>query len=316
VQTVGSSGAIKISKATTTMSNVLITGCSSGFGLLTAQTFARRGDQVFATVRDLSTAGALREVRDAEELPISILQLDVRDAASVHSAVSATLDSGPIDVLVNNAGYAFRAAVEEMDDDELLQQFDTNVFGIVRLVRAVAPAMRAHGSGVIVNVSSIVSSAALPFSGAYSASKAAVNLMTESLHYELAPFGVRVAVVEPGPYPTTRFLPNSVAGRNATASSPYADVRASYQSTLSRIVASGPADPQEVADAIYEAVYGDIPRFRYVVGRSAQQIAEKRQSSDFEDFERFLRSMLDWWVGARDASSRAAALPGVRGGGV
>ena len=192
------------------MSNVLITGCSSGFGLLTAQTFARRGDQVFATVRDVSTAGALRQVRDAEKLPITILQLDVRDTASIHSAVSAALDGGPISVLVNNAGYAYRAAVEEIDDDELLQQFDINVFGIVRLVRAVAPAMRAQGSGTIVNVSSIVSAAALPFGGAYSASKAAVNLLSEALHYELAPFGVRVAVVEPGPYPTTRFLPNSV----------------------------------------------------------------------------------------------------------
>jgi NAD(P)-dependent dehydrogenase (short-subunit alcohol dehydrogenase family) len=161
------------------MSNVLITGCSSGFGLLTAQTFARRGDQVFATVRDLSTAGALREVRDAEELPISILQLDVRDAASVHSAVSAALDGGPIDVLVNNAGYSFLGAVEEIDDDELLQQFDTNVFGVVRLVRTVAPAMRTHGSGIIVNVSSIASSAALPFGGAYCASKAAVSLLSE-----------------------------------------------------------------------------------------------------------------------------------------
>jgi NAD(P)-dependent dehydrogenase (short-subunit alcohol dehydrogenase family) len=298
------------------MSNVLITGCSSGFGLLTAQTFARRGDQVFATVRDLSTVAALREIRDAEELPISILQLDVRDAASIHSAVSAALDGGPIHVLVNNAGYAFRAAVEEIDDDELLQQFDTNVFGIVRLVRAIAPAMRAHGCGVIVNVSSIVASAALPFAGAYSASKAAVSLLSEALHYELAPFGVRVAVVEPGPYPTTRFLPNSVLGRNATQTSPYADVRASYQPAISRLVASAPSDAQEVADAIYDAVYGDRPRLRYVVGRSAQQIAEKRQSSDFEEFERFLRSMLDWWVGARDASSPAATLPAGRGGGV
>ncbi len=291
------------------MSNVLITGCSSGFGLLTTETFARKGDQVFATVRDLSTAGALRHLRDAEELPISILQLDVRDSSSIHSAVTAALDDGPIDVLVNNAGYAYRAAVEETDDDELLQQFDTNVFGIVRLVRAVAPAMRAHGSGVIVNVSSIVSCAALPFSGAYSASKAAVNLMSESLHYELAPFGVRVAVVEPGPYPTTRFLPNSVAGRNATQLSPYADVRESYQPTLKRLMAGAASDPQEVADIIYEAVYADTPSFRYVVGRSAQRIAEARQSSAFEEFEHFIRSMLDWWVGARDASSAASTLP-------
>ena len=296
------------------MANVLITGCSSGFGLLTAQTFARRCDQVFATVRDLATAGALRQVRDAEELPISILQLDVRDAASIHSTVSAVLDNGSIDVLVNNAGYSLRGAVEEMDDDELLQQFDTNVFGVVRMVRAVAPAMRAHGSGVIVNVSSIASCAALPFGGAYCASKAAVNLLSESLHYELAPFGVRVTVVEPGPYVTTQFLANSVPGRNAGSASPYDDLRASYQPTLRRLIASGPADPQEVADAIYDAALGESPRFRYVVGGIARQLAQERQRGEFEEFEHHFRSMLDWWVGARDASLATATLPAGRGG--
>ncbi len=289
------------------MSNVLITGCSSGFGLLTAQTFARRGDQILATVRDLSTAGDLKSARDAEHLPISILQLDARDTASVHSAVGAALDSGPVDVLVNNAGYALRSAVEETDDDELLHQFDTNVFGIVRLVRAVAPAMRAHGSGTIVNVSSVVTSAPLPFGGAYSASKAAVNALSESLHYELAPFGVRVVLVEPGPYPTTRFLTNSVMGRNATPESPYADIRASYQPAVRRLLTSAPTDPQEVADAIYEAVYTDTPRFRYVVGAQAQHIASVRKSTDFEEFERFMRDALDWHVGARDTASPAAA---------
>jgi NAD(P)-dependent dehydrogenase (short-subunit alcohol dehydrogenase family) len=289
------------------MSNVLITGCSSGFGLLTAQTFARRGDQVFATVRDLSTAGDLRAVRDAENLPMSILQIDVRDTASVHSAVSAALDGGPIDILVNNAGYAFRAAIEEIDDDELLHQFDTNVFGIVRLVRAVAPAMRAHGSGTIVNVSSIVTSAPLPFGGAYSASKAAASALSESLHYELAPFGVRVVLVEPGPYATTRFLTNSVMGRNATPASPYADLRASYQPAVRRVTTSVRADPQEVADVIYEAVYTETPRFRYVVGETAEQLASARKRTDFEEFEQFLRDRLDWHVGARDGRPAPAA---------
>jgi len=281
------------------VSNVLITGCSSGFGLLTAQTFARRGDQVFATVRDLSTAGDLRGARDAENLPISILQLDVRDTASVHSAVSAALDSGPVDILVNNAGYALRSAVEETDDDELLHQFDTNVFGIVRLVRAVAPAMRAQRSGTIVNVSS----APLPFGGAYCSSKAAVNALSEVLHYELAPFGVRVLLIEPGAYPTTRFLANSVAGRNDTPASPYADVRASYQPAIRRLATAVPADPQEVADAIYDAVHGDNPAFRWVVGGLAQSITRVRQGADFEEFERFFRDALNWHVGARDAAS-------------
>ena len=288
------------------MSNVLITGCSSGFGLLTAQTFARRGDQVFATVRDLSTAGDLRATRDAERLPISILQLDVRDTASVHSAVSAALDNGPIDILVNNAGYALRSAVEETDDDELLHQFDTNVFGIVRLVRAVLPAMRAQRSGTIVNVSSIGALAPLPFGGAYFASKAAVNALSETLHYELAPFGVRLVLIEPGPYPTTQFLTNSVAGRNATPASPYADLVASYQPAVARLVMSGAADPQEVADAIFDAVYTDTPRFGYVVGAQAQQIADMRRRTTFAEFESFMRDALDWHVGThRDRPSPA-----------
>src|ERR1700694_5241947 len=121
------------------MSSVLITGCSSGFGLLTALTFARRGDTVFATVRDLSTAAALKAARDAESLPISILELDVCNTASIQPAVSAVLDAGPIDVVINNAGFALRCAIEEVDEEELLRQFDNNVFGTIRVIQAVAP---------------------------------------------------------------------------------------------------------------------------------------------------------------------------------
>lgn len=292
------------------MSNVLITGSSSGFGLLTAQTFARRGHCVFATVRDLSSATELRTARDAENLPISILQLDVRDAASVQSSVSAAVECGRIDVVVNNAGYALRASVEETDDDELLEQFDTNLFGLVRVVRAVAPVMRTQRSGVIVNVSSVVTWAPLPFGGAYTSSKAAVSALSESLHYELAPFGVRVVLVEPGPYPTTRFLTNTVAGRHSAHASPYEHLRASYRSAIARLIASEPADPQEVADTIYDAVYSNTPRFRYVVGATAQRIARVRQCSDFETFERYVRDILDWHAGAPDSAPHDAAPAG------
>jgi NAD(P)-dependent dehydrogenase (short-subunit alcohol dehydrogenase family) len=290
------------------MSNVLITGSSSGFGLLTAQTFARRGHSVFATVRDPATAEELRTARDEERLPITILQLDVRDAASVQSSVSAALECGPIDVVVNNAGYALRASVEEMDDDELLEQFDANLFGLVRVVRAVAPVMRTQRSGVIANVSSVVTWAPLPFAGAYTSSKAAVSALSESLHYELAPFGVRVVLVEPGPYPTTRFLTNSVTGRNSTPASAYSELRASFRPSLGRLVGSAPANPQEVADAIYDAVYGSTPRFRYVVGIGAQRIARMRQGSDFETFERYLREILDWHVGASNCTPGGAVV--------
>jgi NAD(P)-dependent dehydrogenase (short-subunit alcohol dehydrogenase family) len=167
--------------------------------------------------------------------------------------------------------------------------------------------MRARGSGTIVNVSSVVTWAPLPFSGPYTASKAALSALSETLHYELAPFGVRVVLVEPGPYPTTRFLSNMVAGRNATPASAYAALRASYQPAIARLVASEPADSQEVADTIYDAVFTESPRFRHVVGASAQRIVRMRQASEFEDFERFIRGALDWQVGARHES--ASAVP-------
>jgi NAD(P)-dependent dehydrogenase (short-subunit alcohol dehydrogenase family) len=287
------------------MSSVLVTGCSSGFGLLTALTFARRGDRVIATVRDPATAGALAAARDGEALPLTVLPLDVRDTASVRAAVGAALDGGAIDVLVNNAGFALRCAVEEVDDDELLAQFDTNLFGVVRLIRAVAPGMREQGSGTIVNVSSLVATAPQPFGGLYAASKAAVSALSEALHYELAPFGVRVVLVEPGSYPT-RFARNALHGRHSTSASAYDPVRRSYGAALTRLLATVPTpDPQEVADSIHRAVYAGTPRFRHVVGARAQQIAAARQTSDFEEFERFWRARLDW----PDPSGAASPTP-------
>jgi NAD(P)-dependent dehydrogenase (short-subunit alcohol dehydrogenase family) len=175
------------------MANVLVTGCSSGFGLLTAQKFARAGHRVFATVRDLTRAGDLEAARDAGDLPITILRLDVRDAASVRSAVGAALRTGPIDVLVNNAGYALAGPVEEVDEQELLAQFDTNVFGLVRVIQAVVPGMRARGTGTIVNVSSAGVYVTFPFSGVYVGSKAAIGALSEAISQRggVAPGGAR-----------------------------------------------------------------------------------------------------------------------------
>jgi NAD(P)-dependent dehydrogenase (short-subunit alcohol dehydrogenase family) len=167
--------------------------------------------------------------------------------------------------------------------------------------------MRAQRSGTIVNVSSIVASSHGPFGGLYSSSKAAVNGISEALYYELAPFGVRVVLVEPGAYPTTCFLSNAQPGRNATPASPYAELRHSMQEARSRALASERTDPQEVADAIYRAVYTDMPRFRYVVGGLAELIAKTRQSTDFEGYERFMRTRLNWHAGERLETKASAA---------
>lgn len=249
------------------MANVLITGCSSGFGLLTAQKFAREGHHVFATVRDLTRAGDLEEARDAEGLPITILPLDVRDAASIEAAVSTALRTGPIDVLVNNAGYALSGPLEEVEEDELVAQFDTNVFGLVRVLRAVVPGMRARRAGTIVNVSSGGVYFTPPFSGCYVGSKAAVGAISEALCQELRPFGVRGVLVEPGGF-ATRFSANMQHARRTTATSPYYEglqhvVAAIRQRTMA--ASDGARDPRHVAGAIYDAAMSQSRQFRYLV---------------------------------------------------
>jgi len=169
---------------------VLITGSNSGFGLLTALGFARAGHEVIATMRNPDRGGALRAAIAAETLPIEIRELDVSDADSVTRAIP---DPGELDVLVNNAGFEVQAAMELVDDELLARQLDTNVRGPMRVMRRVLPVWRERGAGVVVNVSSIAGVVAVPYGGAYAASKHALEAITEALHYELAPLGLRFA---------------------------------------------------------------------------------------------------------------------------
>jgi NAD(P)-dependent dehydrogenase (short-subunit alcohol dehydrogenase family) len=278
------------------MANVLITGCSSGFGLLTARQFARKGDTVFATMRDLAKARALEAARDAEKLDnIKILPLDVLDDASVTKAVAEASKAGPIDVLVNNAGWELRSPVEEASDDEVRRQFDTNVFGTLRLIRAVLPAMRERGSGTIVNLSSIAGIVAPPYGGFYAASKHAIEAISEALHYEVGPLGVRVIVIEPGGF-ATEFRNNIVHAGKFNERSPYWERAERFDAAVRGITAPGgqSGDPEDVAIAIYNAVHDTEAKLRYLVGNDAQMIAGVRKQLDFESFERAMRQTMNW----------------------
>ena len=185
------------------MAVVLITGCSSGFGLLSAVGFAKRGDRVFASMRDLTKAGALRDAAAQAGVEVEIVELDVSDDASVRRAVEQVIAAaGQIDVLVNNAGIGAVAAVEDFDDDEVLKVFDTNVFGVIRVVRAVLPHMRAKRSGRIVNVGSMAGVVPSQFRGIYSATKSALAALSDAMFYELHPWGIHSCVVEPGFFET------------------------------------------------------------------------------------------------------------------
>ena len=278
------------------MATVLITGCSSGFGKLSALHFARKGDTVFASMRNTAKAGELEQAKQAESLPIEIVQLDVTDDASVEGAVRQVIDAaGGIDVLVNNAGLGHHGPVEETDDDEVKEIFETNFFGALRVTRAVVPKMREQKSGTIVNVSSLAGRVVAPYGGIYSASKYALEAASEALYYELHPFGIRVLLIEPGGFETA-IEGNRRLSRRFTEGSPYLELEQRFEQSLTRLPGGGErGDAQDVAEAIYNAVNTDQPKLRYLVGQDAQTIGGLRQQMDDEQFEQAMRQTLDFW---------------------
>jgi len=279
------------------MSNVLITGTSSGFGELSASSFARAGHRVVASMRNLDKGDRLRKLAADDGLDLQLVGLDVNDEASVLTAVSeAETMIGSLDIVVNNAGIELRGPVELCSDDEVKLQFDTNVFGPLRVIRAVVPGMRQRGGGVIVNVGSIAGLVSRPFGGLYAASKHAIEAITDALHYELKAFGIRVAVVEPGQY-ATALLDNA---SDAAAFGPESPYRASAEEFDTKIRTLNPdgqlADPQEVADAIVRVATDGGAPVHTLLGSDAHLIVEARAGGDFETFEQTMRTTLDWWT--------------------
>ena len=184
------------------MAEVLVTGCSSGIGLLTAAAFAGAGDHVIAGVREPAAATELRARIRTHSLPIDVVALDVTDSYSIDRFVAHALETrSGIDVIVNNAGVAFVAAIEDSDDQRIHELMATNFYGPLRLIRTVLPHLRARGHGHIINLSSRAHSGAA-FTGVYGASKAALEALSVSLAHEVAPFGIHVTVVEPASFHT------------------------------------------------------------------------------------------------------------------
>jgi NAD(P)-dependent dehydrogenase (short-subunit alcohol dehydrogenase family) len=278
------------------MAVVLITGCSSGFGLLSALHFARKGDRVFASMRDPARGAALAEAAQKENLAIEIVQLDVTDEQSVADAVRKVIDAaGRIDVLVNNAGIGAHGPIEETDDAEVREIFDTNFFGALRTIRHVVPKMREQRSGTIANVSSLAGRVPPPFGGVYSASKFALEAASESLYFELHPFGVRVLLIEPGGFETNIEQTRRVA-RRFTEGSPYVDLERRFSEALTRLPAAAVrGDPQVVAEMVYNAVYDKEPKLRYLVGQDAEGIGGLKKQLDDTQFEQTMRQALDFW---------------------
>src|SRR3990172_4621866 len=278
------------------MAVVVITGCSSGFGMLTAVEFARRGDTVYATMRNTAKADRRRAEAAAAGVSVEVPQLDVNDGGSVNAAIEEVIrHNGRIDILVNNAGVSARGPIEDFDDDEILAIFEPNVFGVIRVTRAVLPYMRSQGSGTIVTVSSFAGRVPTPFSGIYSASKHAVEALSDALYYELHPFGIRVVLIEPGEFETQVF-DNLLLARRFTDGSAYLAAGRRFAEVRDKLV--GPrrrGDPQIVADAIVDAAKADQPKRRYLIGRDVEVIAGMNKTMSDEEFEKAIRTMLDWW---------------------
>ena len=271
------------------MTNVLITGCSSGFGELAALTFADHGHTVVATMRSPGRSAALNARPEIHQLA-----LDVCSSDSVESAVAEAIHTaGSIDVLVNNAGIEVFGAVHLVSDDEVQRQFDTNVTGVIRMARAVVPHMLERGSGAIVNVGSVAGLVGAPYSGIYAASKHAVEALTEAMHFELSHRGIRVHVVEPGQF-ATALGANSVHAAAMPAGTAEYERWQRYRAAQRTLVNGEPAPAQLVADVIHAAATDATPTLRHPVGADAELIVATKASMSFEDFDATMRTVLNW----------------------
>jgi NAD(P)-dependent dehydrogenase (short-subunit alcohol dehydrogenase family) len=237
---------------------VLITGASSGFGRLIAETLARKKFQVFATMRNLKgrNAAAAREIAELAErdsLSLQPLELDVTDNISVERAVSKiVLQCGRIDVLVNNAGHGIMDLAETVPLAQAQRQFDTNFFGVLRMNRAVLPAMKRQGSGLLLHVSSGAGRLAIPGMGLYCASKFAMEALAEVYRYELASLGIDSVILEPGAH-ATPILGKLEKGEDPTRKAGYGEM-AQVPENLKAMVASSRANPQDIADAVLQII--------------------------------------------------------------
>lgn len=252
----------------------LVTGASSGFGLLTAILLAQKGWVVYAGVRDLARSKDLMRAAHDEGLKerVKPLLLDVTDEEQIHEAVDMILrQSGRIDALVNNAGYAAGGFVEEVPLASWREQFDTNFFGVIAVTQAVLPAMRQQQSGRIVLVSSVSGRIGFPALGPYVASKHALEGLGETLRLELAGFGIQVSIIEPGPYRTPIWRKSLEAVNPPAPDSPYFGLYQRIQPLLQQS-ATGGGDPSRVAHTICRALSDTRPKLRYLPGSGEKRM--------------------------------------------
>lgn len=267
----------------------IVTGTSSGFGMLTALELASKQYHVIATMRNPEGAGELveRARRAGVAERIEIKALDVTDQQAIERVVAETLrDHRRVDILVNNAGLAIGGFVEEVSMDDWRRQMETNFFGLVAMTKCIIPVMRKQRSGMIINISSVSGRVGFPGYAPYAASKFAVEGFSESLRHELAPLGISVVLVEPGAY-RTPIWDKGLSQMTRLDNSPYAD-RLKAITGYSRRTAENAPDPQQIADLIGKLADTRAPKLRYLLGRGAMAAIWGRAALPWKWFERII----------------------------
>jgi len=265
----------------------VVTGSSTGIGLATSLALAKEGFSTYATMRNLDRSADITSKAAKEDLPLTVLQMDVDDDKSVNDTIEKIMnDKGRIDVVVNNAGYALVGAFEESSMQDGRAQMETNFFGTVRVIKAVLPIMRKQHRGTIVNVTSMGGRIAIPFDSFYHASKFALEGLSESLQYEIEPFGVKVVLIEPGAVKSD-FWKNLKLTDNIE-DSPYRQVIQKLTESFEKMTQNAIL-PEQVARIILKTVISDNPDFRNIVGEDAKSILEARSNNSDKEFQTFMK---------------------------
>ena len=294
----------------------VVTGSSTGIGYETSLALANNGYLTYATVRDIQKSKEIERIAHVKNIPLKIVEMDVDNDNSVKDAIEKiTSEYGRIDILVNNAGYGLFGALEDLEMTEIKKQFETNVFGIIRVIQNVLPAMRPHRTGIIVNISSISGLAGIPSQSAYAGTKFAVEGLSESLSYELEPFGIKIVLIEPGVM-NTKFLQDLVVptnrygidkNKNQINISNFNTDNISfsfYHDTINKFLSfyynamSNAPHPRIVADEIIQAIEkvsnetNAMPIIRIAVGNDSKKYSRLKKELQDNEFHKVIRGDL------------------------
>ena len=267
----------------------LVTGSSSGIGFETALILARTGIHTYATMRNLEKSKNIIEISNTENLPLQVIQLDVNNDTSVKYAIDRIIsEKKRIDVLVNNAGYGLFGSLEDISIEEIKMQFETNFFGVIRVTKQVLPIMRGQNGGIIINVSSVGGRIGLPALSAYHSTKFALEGLSESISYEVEPFGIRVVIIEPGVI-RTNIMNSSISTTKASdPKSPYIKLMQKVESRFRSNMENASSPPETVAKVILQAVTSENPELRYTVGNDATTLIQARTNMPDKEFQKII----------------------------